>query len=80
MNTESGIEVGKLNNLDVQDLLDYQPGRKRESHAKKRGDWDWDDSNTNQIDFKKVDKFLAKHAKKTQRYIEATFERVTQQT
>ena len=62
--------------MHIQDLLEYQPGRKRESHAKKKRDWDWAESNTNQIQFESLDKFLLKHAKKTQRYIEATFERV----
>ena len=43
---------------------------------KKRGDWDWTLENTNKIDREKLDVFFKRHAKKTERFIEDTFDRV----
>ena len=60
-----------------QDLLDYSPGRKRRSHKMKKSDKDWEDYNTNQVDWAKLETFIAKHAKKTQRFVQDTFSRVT---
>ena len=59
-----------------QDMLDYRPGRKRRSQKKKKSDKDWEDSTTNEVDWSKLDKFLSKHAKRSQRFVEDTFSRV----
>ena len=48
------------------------PGRQRVDHGKK----DWSIKRSHTVDWLKLDPFMRKHAKKTDKYITETFDRV----
>ena len=55
-----------------QGVLDYQSDRKRPS----KGGKDWSMA-TADLDWTHLDSFLARHAERTQRYIDATFDKAS---